>query len=135
MLGIEIMKRLGGGGVGVVSLANDAVSGTRYAEWKLGSDGYTYTRTGAGAFVKDNSWLSPPHGASKFEVKATLASGTTPAVGTVGSWLGAATNPVWGWAADDAGDDTVLTIEIRGAADHIIVDSATITLHTDGFEI
>lgn len=121
----------GGAAPGTVNLVDDSVTGTRYTQWTIGFDGFTYKRTSAGAAAIDVAWISPQVGMDQFEVRATVLSGDTPP-GFIGTWLSLASSWTWGWTAEDSPKGCDLTIEIRGAVDHVVVDSATITLTNSG---
>ena len=132
MLGIEIIKRLGGG-AGGVNLLNAAVVGTKYAQWTIGFDGYTYERDNAGAAVQSLAWIFPQSGMSSYQVRATVSSGDTPP-GTIGSWLALSSSQTWGWVNEVTEKTCNLLIEIRRASDAVVVDSATISLFVSGIE-
>lgn len=132
MLGIDIIKRLGGG-AGAVTLQDAAVVGTRNAMWWINSDGFTYKRTTAGAFVKQIAWINPQSGMDQYEVRATVSSGDVPP-GTIGSWISIDIGSVWGWANSLVEKSCALLIEIRTVVGHVTVDSATITLFVAGIE-
>jgi hypothetical protein len=130
MLGIEIIKRFGGG-AGTPALADDAVFGTRYSQWTIAFDGFTYKRKTSGAATKEAAWINPQSGMDKYEVRATDTGSDTP-VGTIGSWLPMSASYTWGWATEDNPKNGELLIEIRTAVGHVTVDSATITIVNSG---
>lgn len=132
MLGIEILKRLGSG-MGGVDLVDAAVSGTKYAQWTIANDGFTYERHNSGAAVKSVAWINPQSGTDQYEVQATVSSGDIPP-GTIGAWLGLAESQTWGWVNQLAQRTCDLLIEIRRVSDSVVVDSATITLFVAGIE-
>lgn len=131
MLGIEIIRRLGGGAT--VALADDTVFGTRYAEWTIGFDGFTYKRKTSGAATQEAAWIYPQSGTVNYEVRATVSSGDTPP-GTIGSWISLGISSTWGWTAQDTEKSCDLLIEIRTVVGHVTVDSATISLFVSGTE-
>lgn len=131
MLGIEILKRIGGGG-STVNLRDASVFGTQYAQWTIGFDGWTYKRRNSGAAVKDLSWINPQSGMSKYEVRAT-STGPDDPPGTLDTWLSMGSSWTWGWVAPQyLQKDGEILVEIRTAVGHVVVDSATITIFASG---
>jgi hypothetical protein len=64
------------------------------------------------ADAKRGSWITPEGNASSdFQIRATLESGTTPDIGTIGAWENLGTKRTWGWTSSDA--SCTLTIELR----------------------
>lgn len=134
MLGINILKKLGGGsGGGTVNLQDDTVVGSRYAQWFILNDGFTYERHNSGSLVKNLSWINPQSGMDLYEVRATDIGTDTPP-GTIGSWIPITNSTGWGWSGSLVQKEGQLTIEIRRASDLVVVDSATITLFVSGIQ-
>lgn len=133
MLGIEILKRLGGGG-GTVNIQDDAVHGTTYAQWTIGFDGWTYERHNSGAASKSLSWINPQSGMDKYEVRVTVTTGDTPdgAPGAINVWQPLSTSYTYGWANQLTEKSCTLLVEIRTAVGHTTVDSASITIFVAG---
>lgn len=122
----------GAGGTGTVNLLDDSVIGVTYAQWILSSDGFTYVRNDAGAATQAAAWISPQIGMDQYEARATLLSGNVPP-GTLNTWLAPGVT-TWGWAGMVHERSCDLLIEIRRASDHVVVDSATISLFVAGLD-
>jgi hypothetical protein len=64
-----------------------------------------------------------------YQVRATLASGTSMSAGTVGSWLALSSSRTWSQTRTTVGTRSgTLTIEIRDVATSTIIDSASVTI-------
>lgn len=134
MLPINIFKRLGGSPAqGTSILYNDSVTGSTYAQWTIGYDGWTYKRRTSGASFRGQAWLSPQIGMNNYEVRATVASGDVPP-GTIGAWLDLGASHTWGWANQLTQKSCELTIEIRRKADAVVVSTVTISIFVAGIE-
>lgn len=136
MLGIEIIKRLGGGSVGgsspgTVDLIAAGVTGQTYAQWIISFNGFTYKRTTSGAAYQSTAWINPQSGMDQYDVRATLASGDTPD-GTLGTWLNLGSTRTWGWTNQAAPVTCNLTVEIRRVSDSVVVDTATVKITIGG---
>lgn len=134
MLGIEILKRLGGG-AGRVDLQDGGAAGTTTAHWMLGGDGFTYYQgiTTGGLFKKSVPWIYPQQGMDQYEVQATVTTGDTPS-GTIGSYTTCAVGHTWGFVTAGPEKECDLLLEIRRAVGHAAVDSATVNLSVSGTE-
>jgi hypothetical protein len=114
---------------GVVDLADDEIDGVRNAHWKLGADGFTY-RNGTKGFT----WLNPQTGMDQYEILVDLGVGADPLTlnAGLGAWLSPVLNPEWGYGgAGDAATGSI-DVQIRQVSDGSVVDTATITLTTEG---
>lgn len=98
----------------------------------------SYTLNSAGGAVVNSTpvsgeWLASG-AASGYDVRATLASGTSPSGSAVGSWLNLGTTRAWSLTASAgfAGASQVLlctlTVEIRDASTLAVLDTATISI-------
>lgn len=73
-------------------------------------------------------WITPKVRMSDYECRATLVSGSLSS-GTTGTWLSLSQRRQWTLFRFVSGPQTtVLQIEIRRAADQVVLDSAQITL-------
>lgn len=134
MLPINIFKRLGGSPAkGDSTIYNDAVTGVKYAQWTIGSDGWTYKRNTSGASFRGQAWLSPQIGMSNYEVRATVASGDIPP-GIIGAWLDLGASQTWGWVNQTTAESCELTIEIRRKSDLAIIKTASVSIVIMGIE-
>jgi hypothetical protein len=100
-----------------------------FAAYELQADGDIQTYHG-GTNGDSGDWITPKSasGASSYEVRATLLSGTTPA-GTLGSWLALSVARSWSLSRSTIGTTTCdLTVEIRRASDGTILTSQTVTI-------
>jgi hypothetical protein len=113
-----------------VSLSDRTVfksgSGGATATYKINADG-TVTD-------QDNTFLENwlfSGSASDYQVRATLASGTSPGGSAVGSWLACSTNRSWseGVSAGGGSVTCTLTIEIRDVATNTVRTSASIIIN------
>ena len=101
------------------------------AEYRLGSDGVIYTRTGTGSYTAIGNWCTPTSLASGFEVYATPTTGT-PSSGATGSWLALSSTQTWAVSASiGANKFCVMTVDIRRTGSGTVLDSAAITLEAD----
>jgi hypothetical protein len=81
-----------------------------------------------GTPVQISDWLTPATNMGDYEVRATLNSGDTPDVGTIGSWEALSTTREWTLAATVSTLECELLIEIRWTGNNVVQDSATYTL-------
>lgn len=119
---------------GTVSLANSNAyaSATSPATAEA-----VYALTEGGVVQSSNNsntnWIDPQIGMVKFEVRATLNSGSLTS-GTVGSWLSLDAARSWSVFRSLAGAQTAnLTIEIRRIGTTTILATATINISVDIF--
>ncbi len=131
MLGIEIMKRLGGSSLSGIVLADVYLSGKTECIWTLDNDGFTYREKNGGARNQSFPWLNPQMGMSGYAVRATQISGDVPD-GTLGAWLNLGTDRSWGLGSDAGVLDCTLTIEIRRVSDSVVVKTITLHLFVSG---
>jgi hypothetical protein len=131
MLGIDILKRMGGGGTvsDNVELLDDSVSGTLSAQWTISSNGFTYKRTG-GSQILSHSWINPQSGMDLYEVH--VAASETLNSGTVDTWLPLTSDYMYALGSVYAEKVSLLTVQIRRASDAVVVDTATISLWVAG---
>jgi hypothetical protein len=115
------------GNVTVIASGVHTVTGT----YRLDSDGFIY-RTIAGSVTQAGAWINPQVNMADYEARATIISGTFSS-GTAGSWLNLGTDRTWTRATTGAGQvqEVVFTLEIRRAADSVVMDSATITINVE----
>lgn len=136
MLGIEILKRMGGGTGSSFGSISAYVSGAKYTEWTIDPNGFTYqyidlSNPGTPSLVQGPAWISPVVGVGDYEIKATLLSGNVPP-GTFNSWLNLATARSWGWENQTLYKYCELKVEIRRVSGGAIVSTAFITLENNG---
>lgn len=139
MLGIEILKRMGtssGSSFGPISAY---VSGSRYTEWTMDPDGFTYEHTdisGVEVVNQLSAWLTPQTGVDQYEVRATLLSGNIPngnsPAGVLNTWQVLTSVRSWGWENQSLYKACELKIEIRRISGGAIVSTAFITLENNG---
>lgn len=101
-----------------------------------GNAGFIFNSDGTVDIVEEGSatqhqsatdWIIPNSAASSlYEIRATLDSGNTPDVGTIGSWEALSTNREWSFT-DTSNKTCSLTIEIR-INGGTVLDSATYNL-------
>ena len=128
-----------GGAPDVILLTNQTISrtsaGTAYAEYQIDSDGGVYKRQATTFATPTNlveQWCTPGSSASKYEVSASLSSGTLNAgSAATGSWLALTSDRLW--YVSDSEVDAVIVVTIRDVATATTQASATITLHADAF--
>lgn len=128
---------LGGDGGNPITLADQTVQhitgggSAANAEYRLGSDGVAYTRTGTGSYTSVGNWCTPTSLAGDFEVLATPTTGT-PSSGTTGSWLALSSTQTWAVSASiGANKFCIMTVEVRRVGTTTTLDTATITLEAD----
>ena len=131
MKGIDVLRRLGGGnaggggGTGVISLADNSVQGTQWAEWEIGSDGFTYVKDSSGPHRKSSPWIVPQSGMSSFEFRATILTGAPS--GTFNVWLPFSNVSYdYGFVDVTGFHRASITAELRDAVSHTVVATATI---------
>ena len=69
--------------------------------------------------------------AAEFDVRATLASGTSPSGSALATWLNCATDRTWSQfngAVDGSTVSGVILVEIRDASSLTVLDNATVTI-------
>lgn len=81
-----------------------------------------------GTPVQISDWLTPATNMGDYEVRATLNSGDTPDVGTIGSWEALSITREWTLTAPAVDLECELFIEIRWTGNNVVQDSATYTL-------
>lgn len=130
MLGIELMKRVGGGSgggsAGGVNLTSRTIGTALHEAWKIDADGFTYRRTRGDVYDQLNAWITPQSGMSSYDIRATLLAGEVPDEGVLDTWQNLGTDRVWGWNDADI-HQSVLKMEIRIAGTGSVIDTATIT--------
>jgi hypothetical protein len=135
MLGIEIMKRLGGGASNNTFLRDHYIAGTTYADFRFSYNGVIYERTTSGAAVPQYNWVNPVSSAGDFEIRVTKTTGDTPALGTLNTWLTSAIAVgIWGWNNNLTYKYVELLVEIRRASDSVVVESAPVIIENFGIE-
>ena len=99
--------------------------------YQLQSDGNVEATSG-GFPSALGDWVTPTASAgAAYEARATIVSGSLTS-GTAGSWLPLSSNRTWSLTRSVIGfSTTVLTIEIRRAADGVVLTTATITLEAN----
>lgn len=120
----------------VVSITNQTVTGDRIgvatALYRLAANGQIQTEQNGSPPASAANWLTPPFAMGNYECRATDAGtvGTGTFVGTLNTWQVLSTDRAWSMQRNlGAGQCTkTLTIEIRRAADAVVLDTATITL-------
>lgn len=117
------------GAPGTVSISNGSSTG-RYGL----TAGFIFSSTGDfykyfnGTPVVTSSWLTPATNMGDYEIRATLNSGTTPDVGTIGTWEALSTTREWTLTSAGSSVSCELFIEIRWTGNNVVQDSATYTL-------
>lgn len=114
-----------------VSHIDFAGTSTTYAGIWYQSGGDVYKQHGSTGNTDIDDWIDPKTSApGSYEIRATLASGTSPAGAAVGSWLALTTGRSWTLTSNAGQYKTCqLTIEIR--KDGVVLDSGTVTLTAD----
>lgn len=107
--------------VGITDQTIGKLDGTA-ASYSVDSDGQIYTNGGVA-----ERWLQPWGSPVSYEVRATLASGSTP-TGTLNTWQTCDTDRTW----SITGASSTLTIEIRHATSLEVLDTATISMTSTG---
>lgn len=115
------------------SVSRAVVSGSTIAGWRLGSSGAVSSREG-NVYTTQETWLQSG-AAGDYEVRATVASGITPAGSAVGTWLDAGVDQEWyvqDAVADGSPAETSLTVELRfKGGSGTILSTATINLSSE----
>lgn len=124
----------GGNPITLTDQAVQHVSGggtSANAEYRLGSDGVAYTRTGTNSYTSVGNWCTPTSLAGDFEVLATPTTGTTSS-GTTGSWLALTSTQTWAVTANiGATKSCTMTVEVRRVGETTTLDTATITFEAN----
>lgn len=110
-----------------------AVSGSTYAGYQVASSGVINKREGSATTFYE-TWLVTGS-ASDYEVRATLAGGTSPSGSALGTWLGCGATRDWGLTdvvADASPVTCDLTIEFRLAGGSgLVLDTANAYLESE----
>jgi hypothetical protein len=116
----------------ITSFVDVATPSNATSFYSLNTDGtVTYADSNGTGTLLEN-WVTPTSLAgAAYEARATKVSGNNLTSGTLGTWLPISSNLQWTLTRSSIGSlQTVLTIEIRRASDLIVLDSATVTLHS-----
>lgn len=139
MLGIEILKRMGGGagaGPGEVTLVSAFVSGNGWAQWHINPNRFT-SRTDDTLVIDDpevtllDRWLPESLNAIDYEARATLQSGNTPP-GGIGTWQNCNVAVGWGWSNSTTFRTCQLLVQVRLAATGVIQDACIVNIEANG---
>lgn len=123
----------------VITLTNQNVSAVNFgddaqAQYKVASDGKVYEQINFGVETELEQWCTPTSAAGQYQVRATVASGTTPSGSSTGTWIALTGNVAWYFqVAPGNQSDCTLTVEIRLAATGVVKDSASIILSAQAF--
>lgn len=110
--------------------AANSTAGVRY-----NATGVSEARTGT-AYASYETWLLSG-AASDYDIRVTLASGTSPNLVNAGMnvWLNLGTSREWSLQDTDGGAaggvTCALTVEIRNASTLAVLDTASVTLDSD----
>ena len=133
MTGVLIAIMCSGSGGGSVLITDqeihDITAGpTAQSEYTLGNDGIAYETTSTSGTDPISGEWKLAGAVADYEARATENSGTVTS-GPIGTWDSLATTRTWVKDRGSIGTSTVeLLIEIRRAADSVVLDSAVITL-------
>lgn len=105
------------------------------AGYRVNTSGISEKREGA-TYTTLETWLTSGYTASNYEVRATLLSGDALTSGTVGSWLALSSSREWRQQVPGGSSGIVwssnLLIEIRNATTGVVVDTANVSLTSEG---
>lgn len=99
------------------------------ASFRMGADGHWYTSdTSVISYVDRGSWITPNSRANAYEVRFTVTAGSTPSGDPTGTWLAMSADRTWTLRETTNGlaiKSTTFTLEIRRAADGVVVSTTT----------
>lgn len=113
-----------------VSVSASEISPTdAHASFRMGADGHWYTSdTSVISYVDRGSWITPNSRANAYEVRFTVTAGSTPGGDPTGTWLAMSADRTWTLSETTDGfasKSTTFTLEIRRAADGVVVSTTT----------
>lgn len=138
MLGIEILKRMGGGSAGgsEVTLLSGFVSGNGDARWHINPN-RTVTDTNDSAVIGSPvvtalyNWLGAAYTPADYEARATLLSGNAPP-GGIGTWQNLVSAVGWGWTGSTIYKACEIKVEVRLAATGAILAECIVNIEANG---
>lgn len=105
------------------------------AGYRLNTSGVAEKREGA-TYTTLETWLISGYTSSDYEARATLLSGDALSSGTLNSWLALSSSREWQQQAPGGGSGITYTsnllIEIRNTTTGVVVDTAVVTLTSEG---
>lgn len=118
----------GGGATGTVDIDDHDLAGEFNVDIDYESGGNVVSSDGGTL----ETWVTGSYTASGYEIRATKLGGHNPTGDTLGAWHSLATTRGWRLGSGILGKSCSLRIEIRRASDGTVLDTATITMATEG---